>query len=58
MQENGKTGKKNGHEIISTTISVPNSAGNLWVVPTLDGSTGVLTASDNMTAETNTNNIQ
>ena len=50
--------KKNGHEIISTTISVPNSAGNLWVVPTLDGSTGVLTASDNMTAETNTNNIQ
>ena len=41
-----------------TTYNVPNSAGNLWVVPTLDGSTGVLTASDNMTAETNTNNIQ
>ena len=33
-------------------FSLPNSAGNLWVVFTFDGSTGVLTA------ETNTDNIQ
>ena len=41
-----------------TTYNVPNSAGNLWEVFTFDGSTGALTASDNMTAESNTNNIQ
>ena len=41
-----------------TTYNVPNSAGNLWEVFTFDGSTGVLTASDNMSAQSNTNNIQ
>ena len=41
-----------------TTYNVPNSAGNLWEVFTFDGSTGALTASDNMTAHSNYDTIQ
>ena len=40
------------------TYNVPNSAGNLWEVFTFDGSTGALTASDNMTAHSNYDTIQ
>ena len=39
-------------------FSLPNSAGNLWVVFTFDGETGVFTAQDNMTCHIDYDTIQ
>ena len=39
-------------------FSLPNSAGNLWVVFTFNGETSVFTAQDNMTFHSNYNTIQ